>query len=441
MTLLLASALLSAGLGSCATYSQRTSDAFDLFSSARFEEAAELYAEDGTTGSEFLEGAEAGMAALAGGDWDNSQDLFNHAADAVREVEDEAIASPGQLGEHLLSWVVNEKVFRYSGEGYERAALHAALAMTYLAQGSLDGVWVETRRANQLLESEEQLYETEYAAGGIGHLMSALAYELLERYDEAYIDYERMAEKGVGLELAGRSLVRIATELRYTDDLPRLIERYGPDSERPAGAANIVLIGGVGLGPYKVENTIALPTGDGIYQWSVPSFQRRPQPVPGLELSVPGTTIRTTVVEDVAAVAKKNLDDRIAWLAAKSLVRGYFKRELTKNLADDHGGWGWLAGNLYATLTERADLRSWQTLPDSWHAARLFVAPGEHAISVSAIGGQHVAVGTYELEPGETMILLARTVGGLLTVHPIGGLRVDEPLPTPVGSAVAPPEG
>ncbi len=429
MPAILVTLTLAFGLGSCASYNDLTAGAFGEFQRGQFEAARASYDRPETTGSDFLQGAEAGMAALAGGDWPAAQARFHEAAEVVEELEDRSFADPEELGQRLLTWAINEGTLSYMGEGYERAALHAALAMTYLAQRDLDGVWVETHRANQVLEAEQKLYETEYAAGGIGHFMSAVSYELQGRYDDAYIDYERMAEKGVGLELAGSALVRIAGMLRYSDDLPRLIEAHGEPLPLPADAASIILIAGVGLGPFKREATLALPTGTGIYQWSVPQFERRPQSVPALELRVPGSTVRTTTVENVAAVARKNLDDRMAWLAAKSAVRGYFKKELSRNLEKEHGAAGWIAGTLFTVLTERADLRSWQTLPDTWQAARLFVAPGRYELTVAAVGGEQRVLGTYELDPDETMFVLARTVGPMVHAHPLGGLRVDTPEP------------
>ena len=85
------------------------------------------------------------------------------------------------------------------------------------------------------------------------------------------------------------------------------------------------------------------------------------------------------------------------------------------------GDWGFVVGNLYAILSERADLRCWQTLPDSWQACRLFVPPGVHTLELEAIGAGRRILGTFELDAGETMIVLARSVGNHLYAHPIGG--------------------
>ena len=423
----------SLGLAGCASYPQRTAAALTRFQDGQFESAMAAYEDPKTTGSSFLQHAEAGMVALTAGDWDRAQAELNRAVGAVEAVEEQALAGPKNLADNLLAFTLNEGLAPYEGEGYERVQLHAALALTYLARGDLDGVWVEARRANALLESEEELYEKKYAAGGLGHFVSALSYELLEEHDQAYIDYERMVEKGVGLDLAGAALVRIARRLGYDDVLPNLVQRFGEPAELPPGAASIVVLAGVGLGPFKREITIPVPTPDGVLQWSVPSLQRRPQPVTGVVLRSIGLgSVKTNVIEDVAKVAEENLSDRIAWLSARSAVRTIMKRELAQSLGRDHGPAGQLIGDLFTIVTERADLRAWQTLPDSWQAGRLWVAPGVHELAIESVGGQARVLGTYQLEAGETMIVLARTLGGRVYPHPLGGLLLSGPESNPL---------
>lgn len=420
---------LALSLASCATYTQRTAQAMEHFQAGRLDEAREAFEDPATTGSEFLSAAESGTVALVQGDWAGARENLERAAQFTKEIEDRALISATDLGESLVSFVVNDTVKTYPGEGYERVLLHVMLAMTFLAEGNVEGAWVEARRANKLLESEEMLYEKSYAAGGMGHLLSAVAYELVGEPADAYIDYKRMQEKGVGLELAGRALVRLGTQLRREDELPLWIERFGPDLPRPEGAASVVLLAGLGTAPYKIESGFSLPLPDGVVQWAVPSYVRRPQPITSLALLEveSGTRVGSSLVEDVGSVAQQNLDDRIAWLAAKSAVRAALKYELTKQLSDEHGAIGWIAGALFTMATERADLRSWLTLPDAWHGARMFVAPGVHEFALEAPGTETVPLGTYELEPGETLIVLARSVERQLYVQALGGRRLDPP--------------
>ena len=432
-------AVLASLIGaSCASYPERTQAAFRDFQSGQLASAQEAYAKPGTTGSEFLTATETGMVALANGDWDAALRYLGDAAEITRGFEDEALVNPESAGETILSWTVNESMTRYQGEGYERVMIHACLAMAYLAKGKLTDAQVEVRRANALLESEEKLYKKSYQAGGLGHVISAIAYELDGKLADSYIDYERMLDKSVGESIAGRALVRLSHALNRDSEAAEWESRFGADEQRPAGAASVVVLAGVGLGPYKREITLPIPTSEGLLQWSVPESVRRPQPVGSLSFHVAGgdRSVRTSVVEDVASVASENLKDRILWLSAKSAVRAILKYQLTKQLEKDHGALGQLAGIMFTLVTEHADLRAWQTLPDTWQAARIFLEPGRHELRLSADGGQSVDLGTFELEPGETMFVFARSIETRLFAYPVGGRRVDvlpntEPVETP----------
>lgn len=420
---------------SCASYASRTEEALASFRAGDFPSAAAEYGDEDVTRSEFLSGAEAGTALFTAGDWLAARTAFERAERASAEIEERALVSASDLGEGLSSWVLNDSAQAYMGEGFERVYLHVYLGLTYLAEGQLEDVLVEVRRANRLLEVEEELYDREYAAGGLGHLLSALTYELMGRPDDAFIDYMRMAEKGVGLEIAGPALVRLAKRTGRDDFLPDLVARYGDAQPPPADAASIVVLAGVGLGPTKEEHGITVPTTGGVLQVAVPHFLRRGQPVGNLRLAVfdggaESGAVRTATVEEVHDVAKENLDDRILKIAAKSVARTVAKRELTQQLGEDHGVAGWLAGDLFNILTERADLRFWQTLPDSWQAARLFVAPGQHTLQLEAGPAGTASLGSFRLQPGETMFVLARTIDQRLFVHTLGGDPVPAATPS-----------
>lgn len=421
-----ASILLLACAG-CRSYPSRTAEALGDFRSGHLSRALAAYEDPDTTRAPFLCGAEAGAVALAAGRWTDAIENLSHAARVVEDTERRALVSAESLGETLLTWTLSEGASRYRGEGYERVLVHAGLALAYLAQGRLEDAQVEVRRSNALLESEEELYKKEYRAGGLGHYLSAVAYELDGKPDEAYIDYRRMVEKGVGTGLAGRALVRLAARMDRRDDLELWERRFGGDFDRPEESASIVVIAGIGLGPYKREHLLDIPTKQGLLQWSVPSFVDRPQPVGDLEISVAGgdRPVRTIVVEDVGRVARENLEDRIAWLAAKSAVRAALKRGLTHKLQENAGILGRIAGDVFTIVSEHADLRSWETLPDTWQAARVFLPPGAHEVEIRARGGERATLGTFELEKGETMFVLARTVDTRLFAHPIGGRRTE----------------
>jgi hypothetical protein len=84
----------------------------------------------------------------------------------------------------------------------------------------------------------------------------------------------------------------------------------------------------------------------------------------------------------------------------------------------DAGPWvGLLVGLVtkgFAVASEEADKRSWQTLPDEIHLARVWVPPGRYQVQGSA-GGFHnplkpEAMRTLSLGPGETAVLIQRVM-------------------------------
>jgi hypothetical protein len=396
----LAVLFLACPLAGCTSYPDRTEAAFTEFRSGRFESALKQYHDPDTTGAPFLQWAESGMVAFATGDWKHATDCLGRAAIVVKQVEQKALLSPGKL-----LTLGAESLHVYDGEGYERVMLHASLALTYLAQGLLEDARVDLLLADKLLRSEEELYAKNYRAGGLGQFVSGIAYELAGRPDEAYIDYKRMESTGVGPELFAPALTRLAQSLGSSDELALWQQRYHAEPQKQEGKASVVVIAGVGLGPFKKavwkSKEVPVPPsainphgGMATRSWSDPVYESRPQLIPFVTLAVDGDAerIESIVIEDVARALKENLDDRIAH-------------------------------KLFGAESGQADLRAWETLPNTWQAAQVFLDPGVHELSVSA-GLERAQLGLYELQAGETLFVFARTLDTQLCACAVGGTAV-----------------
>jgi hypothetical protein len=84
-------------------------------------------------------------------------------------------------------------------------------------------------------------------------------------------------------------------------------------------------------------------------------------------------------VEDVGAIAVRNLDDRVNRTAERAIARAVVKYLLSQRAADvveknSNENWGFLVRTILqaaSAATEVADKRSWRTLPDHipWHAS------------------------------------------------------------------------
>lgn len=437
--------LVVLGAGSCQSYNDRVAGAVEAYRGGNFSLAEQRFEDESVTGSAFLSGAEAGMSAFSDGRFEAALVHFEAAQRAAKDVGERAVLGVTNLTESLLTLAINESQADYPGEGFERVMVHAMLGLCYLTRGQPDSVLVEARRVDEILTGEQDLYGSDYGAGGIGHFLSAMAYELVGRTDEAYIDYVRMHEKGVGGELVRRSLQRLARQGGRTDELARWNDEFGGEGpEVPLAWPTVVVIAGVGMGPSKLESKIDVPVNGGVFSWAVPRFDGGSGNVSAVELVFPetGTRIRSSVVEDVAAVARENLDDRIAWIAARSAGRGLLKRQLADQMRDNKNGQVLgLIADAFAVFTERADLRAWRTLPRLWVAARAFVPPHEFVtIELAEVGGDTVSLGRFRMLEGETMFVIARSTDGGLVAHVIGGEREDSSIPLPANPGPQTPD-
>lgn len=413
-------ALLLAG---CASYPERQAEALDDLQGGRFEAAASALG-DNTEG--FLAAVEPATVRFVAGDWEAAKTEFLRAAAMADAFERGAPVDVAGLAEGVGTLLFNETAGTYEGEGFEHVQVHAMLALSFLALGDLEGALVEARRANQRLEREEELYDADYEAGGLGHFVSALAYELRGELDDAVIDYRRMDEKGLAPDLVLPELGRLARATRRDDLIPDLERRLGELPEVPADAARVVMICGVGLAPFKVEESFQLATPNGVVAFAVPDYAERNQPVDAVDLVVVnhGHRARSAVVERVGTVARLNLADRIALLATKSAARAGARFAAAKSLRDDDNYFGAFLVDVFAVASERADLRSWLTLPDTWQVAQVFVPPGVVELSVEALGGEAADFAPIALAPGETALVLARTIDRTLHAHLVGGATV-----------------
>jgi hypothetical protein len=61
-----------------------------------------------------------------------------------------------------------------------------------------------------------------------------------------------------------------------------------------------------------------------------------------------------------------------------------------------------------AVASEEADKRSWQTLPDEIHLARVWVPPGRYQVQSQSAGSSTMR--TLSLGPGETAMILQRVM-------------------------------
>lgn len=389
----------------------------DAFEHGEFSEAAqEFFALSGTLGSnDFLAHAEAGMAYHVDGNLEASTREWLAALKIVDGFKDRPTVSGRSVTEGALSMLVNDKAVPYDGEGFEVILLHSFLAWDYLRQGNLDDAMVEVKRGYEFERFERERYENTTGMNHFGRFIAALAQDIDGQYNDARIDLERLAEKIPNHPVVVYSQKRIK----------RLLSSK---RQEELSFSEIVVVFENGLMPEKIAEDLHYNTKRSFGRLSVPRFSHVPKLSRSLQVKVANSSLGATVsLENVMQVGRNNLNDRIAWVTTKALLRSAAKTIIVDHVAEEveeeHGQWAGvfvgLAGSLLNSYSESPDLRSWLTLPNDLQVLRARIEPGEHRIVVhTSSKNPPLDLGIYSFEAGSPVMISVRAIGNRLYVSP-----------------------
>ena len=138
---------------------------------------------------------------------------------------------------------------------------------------------------------------------------------------------------------------------------------------------------------------------------AVPYYETRPTPVTGARVVAGGAGAQAELAEDIHAIAVKDLEARMPAITARAVARAVVKAQMAKaarenarqqNQNNAGAAVAAMAVEIAGLVTERADTRSWLTLPARIHLARLPLPPGTYTVKVDLLGGYGQIVSTQE---------------------------------------------
>jgi uncharacterized protein len=420
-----------------------------------------------------LYGMDRGMTLQLVGDYQQSNAVLEQAEEELDRLYTRVIRT------ETLAFMTNDTVLPYEGDPYEQVLINVLKAINYAVLGQWQEALVEARRIDHRLNvlSDRTQEKGAYREDGFARYLSGILYESTGDINNAFIAYRKAYETyeatrawssmGVPPQLR-EDLLRTAEALRFTQELAEY-RRLFPDtkwetSQSLERLAQVVVISYNGRAPRKEDQFLDLPISldalqlvllnRGIVQANrqpnravdsvlyglngrvvrvaLPRLIPQKTQVPVDRVSLvqdDGTnvTVNTELVHNVSALADKALSERITGITVKALARAATKFALAEGVArgaqqaagKDAGPLvGLLVGLLakgLAVSSEEADKRSWQTLPDEIHLARVWVPPGRYQVQIQSAGGTSnpmtsEAMRSLSLEPGETGVLLQRVM-------------------------------
>ncbi|CAB5114886.1 hypothetical protein D3OALGA1CA_2199 [Olavius algarvensis associated proteobacterium Delta 3] len=240
----------------------------------------------------------------------------------------------------------------------------------------------------------------------------------------AYIDYNE--DYGTPMpESLQEDLLRTGVTVDRLEDAEAVLKNFPGrqwTTQTGTGAeGKIVYIQFSGNAPEKVEDRVYIPTRRGPVTIAFPRMVMAPPTCGGgrLVLRSGAAVIESDLelVEDINRIALKNLDDRKGRVIAKTVARAVAKQVVIAGLSsqgdDDMQATIATVLNLINMAVERADTRSWRTLPGEIYMTRIFVPPGVYTLGVSGCGEPRQDLRTLRIESGHTRYVLHDSRYGL----------------------------
>ncbi|MFG0317015.1 MAG: hypothetical protein ACF8XB_07080 [Planctomycetota bacterium JB042] len=427
-------------LAGCATWSEQTVEARARYAAGEFAAAEgeidRLFARetdvdpavlehpgllardpDAAEGNGVLLLLEKGMARLGGGDADGAIDLFRRARDELDS------RYRNDVLDFVGAAVLDDAWLDYPGADSDHLLVRVLLCLSDLLLGGGDAV----PYAFQIGAKQEEILGSEFGV--------EQGYAPRQQYRRlaigAYLEgvlSERTLDLG-GAERAYRRALEYAGESRL---IAAAVERASTGVPVSAGRGVVHVFRLVGRGPVLVEG-VAAPTtlatrlaglavtlvtdrGAALAQApvKVPVVSVTDAAVPSAPIAVDGKPVAgTETILDVNRVATEQLEANLPWTIARALIRRTLKATVASYLEShlDRRNKGEVAFvtaaalNFLSTAAERADTRSWSSLPAELQAARLELLPGERTLAVA--GAPPVTV---RITPGhESFVLVLQT--------------------------------
>ncbi|MEZ4743739.1 MAG: hypothetical protein R3B45_15060 [Bdellovibrionota bacterium] len=307
------------------------------------------------------------------------------------------------------SFLLNDSTTDYSGEDYEKVAIHIMLALSFIEDGEYESAQVSARKINHKLLEINQHYEkgkNRYGEDAFARYLSGIIFEARGDWDDALIDYKKaldLYDGGYNLFHRGgipESLVKAYYKLALLRErsgvaakllkaYPSILKGYDKKLEKMSDWGELVVIHRVGHIAVKTNEEFVLPVGRQIVRFSFPVIKPKTHfwgryDKTGVEVEQE-QFFAAENLQNFSQIASKTLEDRRGRLLLKGAARLIAKGQLTEAAYDKFGPLGGLLANIYSAVSETGDTRGWTLLPDELFITRVPLKPGKHKISIKSL--------------------------------------------------------
>lgn len=384
-----------------------------------------------------------------------SRDVWLKADEQIRVWEDEARTDPEKYLKSVGSVLVNDNTRRYDGYDYEKVLLSSFLAINHVSGGDWNAARTEIKKSHEreaLIQELNAKKYTKVEEEASKNRKVKTSYSTLKGYPVETLDdpevvalrngyqsafshylagfvYEALGEPS--LAAAGyRQAIELKPETGILKEgLNGLDKRVA--SARTASDTDVLFIVESGQVPARrsMEVSIPIPTGSGpiINRISFPVLRPdRAAYIPPEILTTTGKSIPVTLVTSIDAMSRRVLRDEMPGIILRTTIRattrGVAQAAIGREVGRQFGAIGGLLANVASSAAnvavERADERSWRTLPAYISVGRTRLPAGTHHLNIpTAAGWRGITVSV----SGKHAVVPLRMIGNHLYVMNEGG--------------------
>ena len=354
-----------------------------------------------------------------------------------------------KFGDELLGILTNPEKTIYKSEDFEKVAIHYYKSLNYIFLNKYDEALVEARRINLQLQKINDKYpkgkKNRYTSDAFSLSLQGILYESSGNINDAFISYRNAVDLylkndgsyfGVSIpNQLKKDLLKTAKLLGFSNEFDRyskILEtsldslsfpkrelivfwENGSTPYKDQTFYTFSVLPGANSGMFNVTNkdlglNLQLPLSNqrsqngkfsdiDIFNVAFPKYVSRP---PFYQNSFVKTDSLNTYnfekTQDYNQIAFKTLRDRTAREIGKVALRLAAKKLTEYSVKDKNENLGTLLG-IFNAITERADTRNWQTLPNTIYYCRIPLKKNQSDVEIISESSTQGKSSIYKLDP------------------------------------------
>lgn len=361
-------------------------------------------------------------------DYAGSNVAFEQAKKYIDQFD--AISVTEQTG----TFVVNDATRAYIGEDFEQILIHLYAALNYLELGDIYAARVEALQVDEKFKKlKPRNKDAVYTEDAFVRYLTGVLFEELAEWSDAMISYRQAYEAyqkyqnkyGVAVPQSLKyALLRLSEQQGLFDELERYKQTFNISSWTTTielkQLGELVFVVNSGLAPVKKEKSVnaLAPRSGQFVRIATPYYQSRSDNVKQIKIILTNKETNQTreetgeLVENIDSIAKKTLEAQLPGITARAVARAVAKYQVTRQVQQQNDAAALIA-NVFNVLTERADTRSWLTLPKQVFMSRLALEPGIYELELQLMSSAGTVVETRMYENVEIVQQKTR----YMTIH------------------------